>query len=506
MKTFSRYVILILVCVLSIYFSSSVLADDTQLSASGGGKEIFSGSIPSGDGIVSIKAISGKLYQVPAMSPLGVIQALAGTDSIETYKIGDELIVKKGILTLDAINSIENAGEKSWFVVVNDKQLEDYLLPAQEGLNTYPLKSGDTIIFAYGNPTRPASEGESILRVTIGAQAVVQATPVPSQTPEPVQTMASPEPDSKEQETPESNLNQPVYEGAAEPTPTQSPAPTSETNDPNQPVFEGAAEPTPTQSPAPTSKTNDPNQPVYEGSAGPETTQSPASTSETNDPNQPVYEGSAEPETTQSPVSTSETNDPNQPVYEGSAEPETTPSPTPTSDDKSEIAEPASQPTEEPDEPEDTETDGNTSSTVTHTASSTSRPSGQEVLYDGTISLPSGNVNVTADSGMEYDVGANTPIGLLQILSTDGKVPSVMIDDQGMRKGNILTIGSIAGYQWGEEAWFVQINGATLQDYITSADGLNIKTFGSGDTITYYYGKLDQSPESAKAAIYMKIE
>ncbi len=508
MKTLSSGSILLVLFCMCIGLLPIALAEEAipAVPTTTGQLEIYSGSIPSGDGIVSIKAISGKLYQIPAMTPLGVIQALAGTESIENYKIGDELIAKKGILTLDAINSFTNSGEKSWFVLVNDKQLEDYLLPSQEGLNVFPLKNGDTVLFAYGNPTKPASEAAPIVKVVIGAQAAaapvitpIQTTdPVPTQVstpvPTPMQTVVAPTVTPPLEQTVEAPIL-PTTEVTSDVVENESQTSSSKEKDPNQPVFEGDAPVKETTVTETSNNEKDPNQPVYEGDAPVKETTVTETSSKEKDPNQPIYDGDAPVEENSGNETSTNGKDPNQPVYEDgrTVVPEETVTEEPTVE---------STPAPEATPDEETEADANISSK----SSSSTRPSGQEVIFDGSMSLPSGDINITADSGMDYEVGANTPLGLLQTLVTDGKVGSMSVSDRGMRKGNILTIESIGDYQWGDEAWFAQINGATLQDYQNSADGLNTKTFGSGDTITFYYGKLDQSPSSAKAAIYVTID
>ena len=178
----SYWGILILLIISCLSIPVLTMADEAISSIPQAGSQvgIFDGSIPSGDGIVSIKAVSGKLYQIPVMSPLGVIQALAGTDIIDTYQVGDELIVKMGLLTLDGINGYSNSGDDSWFVFVNEKKLQDYLLPKEEALNTFKLKTGDVILFAYGNPTRPAGEASRILRVSIGSKSETPITTPPA--------------------------------------------------------------------------------------------------------------------------------------------------------------------------------------------------------------------------------------------------------------------------------------------------------------------------------------
>ncbi|MDD3573686.1 MAG: hypothetical protein PHD71_01475, partial [Methanospirillum sp.] len=192
---------------------------------------IFSGLIPYGDGNVSIRSETGALYQIPAMTPVGIIQALAGTGMIESYNIGDELVDKRGIFTLDGINSYLVSGQEAWFVLVNGIQLREYLLPSVEGLNTYLLKDGDDVLFAYGDPTLPPSAAKALVWVQVGNKkssmqlfspstmmgqyvlSQVPVTSVPVQTPVPV-ALAEP-----------TNASTPVPVALAEPTNASTPVP-----------------------------------------------------------------------------------------------------------------------------------------------------------------------------------------------------------------------------------------------------------------------------------------
>ncbi len=435
----SGVLILLLFCIAFISYPIQAQPDSASFEKTG---EIFSGSIPSGDGIVSIKAASGKLYQIPAMSPLGVVQALAGTDSIDSYQIGDELIVKKGILILDGINNLTYSGDNCWFVQVNNRQLQDYYLPTKDALNTYPLSNGDVILYAYGNPTRPLSEAVATMTVTIGSQNN-QGVPVTPVATIPVTPVSSPVLTS---------VPTPVVTPPALPSPTPIPIPTE-----TQPVIT----PEPTQQ------------------SGPE-----------KDPNQPVFEGKDLQSSQQSSTSDTE-KDPNQPVFEDE-------------DDDVEEETLTTEPEEEK-EPEDQ--DEEEREDVTPERTSTSGSSGQDVLYDNSLSVPSGTINITADSGMDYDIPSNTPLGLLQLLYNNGNINSLSVSDKGMNKGGILTIMGINEYQFGDNGWFAQINDNTLKDWASpGSDGLNIRTFGSGDRVTFYYGTMDQYPSSAKAVIYVDID
>ncbi len=501
-------VLLVMLSAAGILQSASSESTGTHLG------EIYSGSIPSGDGIVSVKAASGRLYQIPAMTPLGIIQALAGTDSIESYLIGDELIAKKGILTLDGINNLSGQGDWSWYVQVNNRQLQDYLVPTQEALNSYIVKTGDVLLFAYGNPTRPLSEAGATVKVSIGSRpegvtpgapgTVLPTIQVP---PEPVLPVSAPS--AVTPLIPVSSTVPPTVPPAPvitdiplpvpstvpptlPPTPvmTESPVPVSgdqvspayedqeqnsqdEGNDPNKPVYEDQEQNTKDEG-------NDPNKPVYED-------QEQNTQDEGSDPNKPVYED-------QEQNTKDEGNDPNKPVYEDGSEPADS-----GSDDDGTSEGTGGNDDEEPEDSSDGE--------EKPASSSRTSASGQEILFEGTFTLPSGTINVTADSGVEYDVSANTPIGLLQLLHNDNRVGTFVISDKGMNKGGILTISSIGDYYYGDEAWFVQVNNVGLKDYLNpDSDGLNIRMLQSGDSVTFYYGTMDQLPATAKAAIYVTIE
>ncbi len=194
---------------------------------------IFSGQIPYGDGNVSIRSESGILYQIPAMTPVGIIQALAGTGMIDSYRIGDELVDKRGIFTLDGINSYQVSGQEAWFVLVNGVQLREYLLPSVEGLNTCLLKDGDDVLFAYGDPTKPASAAKALVWVQVGnkndvmqlfSPSIVMGRYVVSQVP------VAPEPTVVSTPAPVTTTVEPTIEPTAEPTPvlTQSEEPVNE--------------------------------------------------------------------------------------------------------------------------------------------------------------------------------------------------------------------------------------------------------------------------------------
>ncbi len=448
---------------------------------------IFSGQIPYGEGNVSIRSDSGTLYQIPAMTPLGIIQALAGTGMISGYRIGDELYNKRGIFTLDGVNSYEVTGEDAWFVLVNGIQLKEYLLPSYEGLNTYLLKDGDDVLFAYGNPTMPAIAAKALIWVQVGSkngvmqfispsammgqymisQIPLVSTPVP--TPAPIVAPTS----------------VPVVESAVNTTPAPIVAPTS------VPVVESAVNTTPAPIVAPTSV------PVVESAVNTTPALSVAPTSV------PVVESAVNTSPAPSVAPTSV------PVVESAVN--TTPVPTPTTV-VTVSAEPTPEPTSVPSEVmvNDTTNITNASELVDglpEPSPTTQKPEDNRMLYSGVLALTEGTVNVTVSSGIDYEIPVNTPLGVLHMLLKDSKITNLCIDDRGMHKGGILILEGINEYfNTATKIWFVRVNGTLLEDYANpKTDGLNKFLLMAGDTVSYYYGDPSGSLQDAEAMIVVTL-
>ena len=408
---------------------------------------IFSGQIPYGDGNVSIRSESGILYQIPAMTPVGIIQALAGTGMIDSYCIGDELVEKRGIFTLDGINSYQVSGQEAWFVLVNGVQLREYLLPSVEGLNTRLLKDGDDVLFAYGDPTKPASAAKALVWVQVGnkndvmqlfspsiimGRYVVSQVPVSSEptvvpTPVPVTTTVEPtiEPTVESTPVPVTTTVEPVIEPTVEPAPV-----------PVTTTVEPTIEPTVVSTPVPVTTTVEPTiEPTVE----------PA----------PVLTPSEEP--------VNETGELTNTTELIEIEP---------------LPEPAIQ-----------------------------KSTDDRMLCSGVYALPNGTVNITDSSGIEYEIPVNTPLGLLHMLHADKKVNNLCIYDRGMHKGGILILEGINEFfNTATKVWFVRVNGRLLEDYVNPrTDGLNIYLLMAGDTISYYYGDPVGSLQDAEATIVVTL-
>jgi len=438
---------------------------------------IFSGQIPYGDGNVSIRSDSGVLYPVSAMTPVGIIQALAGTGMIDEYHIGDELLDKRGIFTLDGINTYLVSEEYAWFVIVNGVQLREYLLPSQEGLNTYLLKDGDDVLFAYGNPTLPASVAKALIWVQVGnkngvmqlvspsaimgqyfIKQVPVSVPVPTEVPAVVVTLPS---------TPvPTEVPAVVVTLPSTPVPTEVPAV----------VVTLPSTPVPTE--VPTVVVTLPSTPV------PTEVPTVAATV----PSTPVP----------TEVPTVVVTLPSTPVP---TEVPTVAATVPSTPVPTEV------PTVAATVPPTPEPEGVNITNGTETVPVTQKPEDNRMLYSGVYALPEGTLNITASSGMDYEIQVNTPIGLLHLLLKDALIKNLSIDDRGMRKGGILILEGINEYfTTATKVWFVKVNGNLLEDYShPKTEGLNLYSLMAGDTISYYYGDPAGSLQDAGAMLFVTL-
>jgi len=502
---------------------------------------IFSGQIPYGDGNVSIRSDSGVLYPVPAMSPLGIIQALAGTGMIAEYHIGDELLDKRGIFTLDGINSFSVSDQDAWYVLVNGIQLREYLLPKREGLNTCLLKDGDDVLFAYGDPTLPSSSAKAFIWVQVGSktgvmqllspsavmgQYVISQVPVsvPAMTavPTPAPTV-SPTVEVAAVLTPTPTVS-PTAEVAAVLTPTPTVSPTAEVTAVPTPVptvvptVEVAAVLTSAPTVAPTAEvtavlTSAPTvAPTAEVTAVPTPAPTVAPTVEVTAVPTPAPTVAPTVEATAVPTPA--------PTVAPTVEATAVPTPVPTVVPTAEVtAVPTPVPNGAPTanltvsnttngEPINTLIEPNVTGENTTTPQPTkSSQKPDRMLYSGVYALPEGTVNITVNSGMDYEIPVNTPIGLLHLLLKEGLIKNISIDDRGMHKGGILILDGINEYfGTATKIWFVKVNGNLLEDYLVpKTDGLNIYTLVAGDTVSYYYGDPAESLVDAEAMLVVTL-
>jgi len=473
---------------------------------------IFSGQIPFGDGTVSIRSDSGVLSQVPAMTPIGIIQALAGTGMINEYHIGDELFEKRGIFTLDGINSYLVSEYDTWYVTVNGIQLREFLLPAKEGLNTFTLDNGDDVLYAYGDPTLPVGAAKALIWVQIGNKNSMMQYLSPLQIPVSYPVITTPFPTP-----PATPIPVPVVELTAVPSPVSTEIPAVNVTVMSTPELTPLPIPSPPATPIPV--------PVVELTAvpSPVSTEIPAvnvtvvSTPELtplpipSPPATPIPVPVVELTAVPSPIST-EIPAVNVTVV---STPELTPLPTST---------PPATPIPVPVvEVNVSQTINETISTDSEIANNTSTSEGifyddvtkedkeqkedDRIIFSGNYVLPEGTVNVTENTGLEYQISTNTPLGLLHMLLTDNLIETLSIDDRGMRKGGILILEGVNGYfNTASKVWYVKVNGNVLEDYLDSQEGLNIYLLSAGDTVSYYYGNPDEPLQMAEAAIIVALK
>lgn len=138
----------------------------SNTSSTGDPEILYSGSFSLPSGIVNITTTGGD-YEIDGDTPLGLLKKLMDDDKISDISVSDKSMRKGGILFLEGINDYHFSGDKTWFVLVNNILLKDYLYPDTDGLNVYTLKTGDEVGFYFGEPARPAEDAEAKLIITI---------------------------------------------------------------------------------------------------------------------------------------------------------------------------------------------------------------------------------------------------------------------------------------------------------------------------------------------------
>ena len=127
---------------------------------------LYEGNVTLPEGNVTVEASSGKSYEFPALTPMGALYTVAKEANLTTV-ISDKPMAHKGILALDGINDYTYSANNTWFAVVNDYQLQEYVTPATDGMNVYTIKPGDELAFYYGLPVKPVNETQAAVLLTI---------------------------------------------------------------------------------------------------------------------------------------------------------------------------------------------------------------------------------------------------------------------------------------------------------------------------------------------------
>lgn len=127
---------------------------------------LYEGNLTLPDGNVTVEASSGKSYEFPALTPMGALLT-AAKDANLSIEISDKPMEHKGILALDGIDNYTYGANNTWFAVVNDYQLQEYVTPATDGMNVYSVQPGDKLGFYYGLPIKAINESQAAVLLTI---------------------------------------------------------------------------------------------------------------------------------------------------------------------------------------------------------------------------------------------------------------------------------------------------------------------------------------------------
>jgi len=439
---------------------------------------IFSGQIPAGDGNVSIRTSSGNFYQVQTMTPAGVIQALAGTGMINGYEIGDELLEKRGFLTLDGINSYQVSKNDIWFVSVNGVVLREYQFPETESINRFQLNNGDEIIFAYGDSSEPVNHAKAIIWVGLGdkdkhnslySQQYLYSTNNLGYNPTDAVSV-------------QQGSGLPDIVSRSESIVTTTPIITSisTTSNSNQTVN-------------PVSTNTTANQPLKVTELVLPTINVSINTSVNSTINESMNQLNPVP-VLQTPIPTATS------IITPSLTLVVTSAPTP---NITPLLTPNITPTYTPTPVITSEITPTDTLTPVPTISGDNR-----TIFNGSLIIPEGTVNVTSNNGLEYSVNTTTPIGILQRLLTDKIIKNYSINDRGMNKGGILILEGINEFFYsGKKGWFVKLNGKILDDFANpDTYGLNILSAKTGDQVSFYYGEPSRPVSEAESIISVTLE
>ncbi len=113
-----------------------------------------------------------------------------------------------------------------------------------------------------------------------------------------------------------------------------------------------------------------------------------------------------------------------------------------------------------------------------------------DVLYDGTVALAAGDTfNVTAyNSGTEYTVDKDTPLGALQAAAIAGGF-TYDVTDKNYTNSGALLLDNIGNYPYvkGGSQWYAYVNNVYKDGYNNPAGALNLIELVDGDKVEFYY-------------------
>ncbi|MGI5922219.1 MAG: DUF1533 domain-containing protein, partial [Syntrophomonadaceae bacterium] len=128
-----------------------------------------------------------------------------------------------------------------------------------------------------------------------------------------------------------------------------------------------------------------------------------------------------------------------------------------------------------------------------------------DIIYDGTVNLdPEEEFTVTAyNSGTEYTVNENTPLGALHKAAIISGF-TYDVTDKNYSTSGALLLDRIADYNYVKNgsAWYAYVNGALKDGYNNPAGALNLIQLADGDKVEFYYADVEDETDfnAVKAA------
>ncbi|ACL15569.1 DUF4430 domain-containing protein [Methanosphaerula palustris] len=131
----------------------------------------------------------------------------------------------------------------------------------------------------------------------------------------------------------------------------------------------------------------------------------------------------------------------------------------------------------------------------------------QTVIYDGDVTLVSGNFSAQAyNSGQMHTVNVLTPHGALEAASQPGGFTYNASDKKWSTLGTMLIdrIGQFPHDKTAGTAWAYQVNGVTKNNF-SAAEGISTYPLKNGDLLTFFFGTSGGSPDSATAIVSIRV-
>lgn len=125
-----------------------------------------------------------------------------------------------------------------------------------------------------------------------------------------------------------------------------------------------------------------------------------------------------------------------------------------------------------------------------------SEPSTIDILFDGTVALPADETfTVTAyNSGAEYTVNKNTPLGALHAAANVAGF-TYDVTDKNYGNSGALLLDNVKDYNYvkGGSEWYAYVNGIYKDGYNNPAGALNLIELIDDDKVEFYYADTESS-------------